>query len=61
MTEKSKTTLDPILALLGFLAPYLLPIIGLILVSAAAYSVSLEAGLATTGLSAFIMEWRVSK
>ncbi|HET7846159.1 MAG TPA: hypothetical protein VFL72_01625 [Acidimicrobiia bacterium] len=44
---------------LSWLAPYVLPVTGCILFSAAAFVVALPLGLAVSGVAAFFMEWRV--
>lgn len=40
--------------------PVLLVIVGLALLSAAAWTIALPAGLAVAGLSAFVLEWRIT-
>lgn len=40
--------------------PVLLVVAGLALLSAAAWTVALPAGLAVAGVSAFVLEWRIS-
>lgn len=41
------------------LVPYVLPVFGCILVSAAAFVVALPLGLLVAGIGAFFMEWRI--
>lgn len=40
--------------------PVLLVIAGLALLSAAAWTIALPAGLAVAGVSAFVLEWRIT-
>lgn len=40
--------------------PVLLVIVGLALLSAAAWTLAVPAGLAVAGLSAFVLEWRIT-
>lgn len=49
-----------VLARLTPAMPILLVIAGLALLSAAAWTIALPAGLAVAGLSAFVLEWRIT-
>lgn len=44
---------------LAWVLPYLLPVVGCILISAAAFVVALPLGLVVAGVGAFFMEWRI--
>lgn len=44
---------------LSKLLPFVLPVLGCILIAAAAFTVALWAGLLVSGVAAFFMEWRV--
>jgi ABC-type phosphate transport system permease subunit len=44
---------------LGWLTPFVLPVTGCILFSAAAFVIALPLGLAMAGVGAFFMEWRI--
>lgn len=49
-----------VLARLTPAMPILLVIAGLLLLSAAAWTLAMPAGLAVAGLSAFVLEWRIT-
>ncbi|GAA2209330.1 hypothetical protein GCM10009850_047880 [Nonomuraea monospora] len=49
-----------VLSRLAPAVPILLVIAGLALLSAAAWTIAAPAGLAVAGLSAFVLEWRIT-
>lgn len=50
---------NSVLSRLAPAVPVLLVIAGLALLSAAAWTLAVPAGLAVAGLSAFVLEWRI--
>lgn len=44
---------------LRVLLPFVLPVLGCILIAVAAFTVTLWAGFLVSGVAAFFMEWRV--
>lgn len=47
------------LAQLRWLVPFILPVLGCILIAAAAFTIATALGLLVSGIAAFALEWRI--